>query len=296
MNANSNEVWVPADLDIADKILFGLTFRQVVLLAPIGLGLLGAWRSLTATVPLPLLAAATVPIAAIAFALATVRKDGAGLDQLIWNALKTPKRPVASGNAPASARGPMQLLTGKRHQKAAAPTVPAKGPVRAVSAEGLLDLGPAGWAGAADVGFVNFGLRSGAERASLIAAFARLLHGTDAHLQVCVSTRPVDLSAYLARLAAKRTELQNEPLARAAADHQRWLTRLVASKTLLRREITAVVRCPGRDGAVWAIGQVEAFAAQIGVASHRLDRAELTGRVRYGIDPFGTPESTGRTS
>ncbi|WP_155830121.1 PrgI family mobile element protein [Glycomyces tenuis] len=292
----SNAAWVPADLDLPDKVLFGLTARQVALLAPVALVLLALWRGLVETAPIPVLAAVTAPVAAVAFALATVRKDGASLDRLIWCATATPRRPIAAGQAPEEVRRTLARLTGRAKRSGSAGTAAVHGPVRAIRDNGLVDLGSAGWAAGVDVGFVNFGLRSGTERAALTGAFARLLHSLDAHLQVCVSTRPVDLSRYLAGLEARRTALPAGPLAKAAAAHQAWLAGLVGAKSLLRREITVIARCPDADGAAWAAGQVEAFAAQIGVVAHRLDRAELTARVRYGIDPHGTPATTGRTT
>ncbi len=294
--STNNAVWVPADLDLPDKVLFGLTARQVALLAPVALGLLALWRGLVETAPIPVLAAITAPVAAVSFALATVSKDGASLDRLVWHAARTPRRPTAAGRAPEGARQVLARLTGRARRSGPAGTVAVHGPVRAVRGDGLIDLGAAGWAVGVDVGFVNFGLRSATERAVLTGSFARLLHSLDAHVQVCVSTRPVDLATYLAGLEDRRTALPAGPLASAAAAHQAWLADLVAAKTLLRREITVIARCPDPDGAAWSAGQIEAFAAQIGVSARRLDRAELTARIRYGIDPYGTPTTTGRTS
>ncbi|WP_081913639.1 MULTISPECIES: PrgI family protein [unclassified Glycomyces] len=44
---------VPADVDIEDKILFGLTARQTLILVPVALALLGTWPPSPETFPSP---------------------------------------------------------------------------------------------------------------------------------------------------------------------------------------------------------------------------------------------------
>lgn len=279
-------VSVPADVNVEDKILFGLTARQTLILAPVALGLLAAWRGLVGTVPLPVLLLVTAPLAAAAVALALGRIDGAGLDRIALAAIRQPRRPVAAG-APATA-----VARSIAPVSETGAVAPVRGPVRAVRDDGAIDLGPAGWAVAVDVGFLNFGLRAPSEQAMLCAALARLLCATDAHLQICLSTRPVDLSAYLDGLGASAAAIDAPRLREAAEAHRAWLGEVVASRQLLRREITVTVRCPDAEGARYAAGQVRAMAEGIGVSARLLDRAELTARVRYGIDPYGSPART----
>jgi hypothetical protein len=281
-------VVVPADVDVEDKILFGLTARQTLILAPVALALLGIWRGLAGTVPLAVLLIGTAPLCAAAVALALGRLDGVGLIALA--AIRRPRRPLAAGARTESLDRSLRRLVGERADTGAVATV--HGPVKAVGEDGLIDLGPAGWAAAVDVGFLNFGLRSAAEQATLCAALARLLCSTDAHLQCSLSTRPVDLSVYLEDLGARVSGLEASPLREAAAAHQAWLAEVVGSRQLLRREVTVTVRCADADGARYAAGQVQAMAAGIGVPARLLDRAELTSRVRYGIDPYGSPART----
>jgi hypothetical protein len=288
--SHRGSVIVPADVDVEDKILFGLTARQTLILVPVALGLLGTWRGLVGTVPLAALLIGTAPVAAAAVALALWRLDGASLDRIAFAAIRQPRRPIAAGAPdPAASRALRRPVNGRSDLAA---TAPARGPVRAVRSDGLIDLGPAGWAAAVDVGFVNFGLRSAPEQATLCAALARLLCSTDAHVQICLSTRPVDLSTYLEALHTQAAELRSGALRTAAAGHQAWLSGVIASRQLLRREITVTVRCPDAEGASYASGQVRAMAAGIGVPARLLDRAELTSRARYGIDPYGSPART----
>jgi hypothetical protein len=277
-------VTVPADVDLADKVLWGLTIRQVALLAPVALGLLAVWRVLLGHVPILALLIATAPIAAVALALALVRVDGVGLDRLAWAALRGRRGRVVPGEAEPTAVVAASRLTGRAVRAGRA----MRSPVRGVSADGVIEVGPHGFAVALDVGFVNFTLRSPSEQASLVAAFARLLNSVDCHLQVIVSARPVDLSGYLAALGARCAALESGPLAEAGHAHREWMGRLTTGRSLLRREITVVVTAAHPDGADYAARQVESTAQSLGVEALRLDGAEVAARCRYAIDPFGT--------
>lgn len=278
-------VIVPADIDLADRVLWGLTVRQVALLAPVALGLLAAWRSLLGAVPILVLLIATAPIAALALALALVKVDAVGLDRLAWAAAHGPRGRVAAGEPRSEARSVLTAMLGRSRQSEPRPVT---GPVRRLRPDGVVDLGPAGAAIGLDVGFVNFTLRSSAEQAALVGAFARLLNSVDAHIQVQVTSRPVDLSGHLQALADRTARLEDERLASAAAAHTAWLGRLTAGRSLLRREITVVVRAGRAEAAEYAAGQVEAAAQAMGVTAARLDAAELAARCRYAIDPYGT--------
>ncbi|WP_335989824.1 PrgI family protein [Glycomyces sp. MUSA5-2] len=279
-------VYVPADLDLPDRILFNLTGRQVAILAPAALALWGIWQALAGEVHPVFLIALSAPVAAAAFALAMIRRDGTSLDRLVWAALRTPRAPLAAGSPAPSAGKAAAALTGRRARRTS--VRPAPVPVDGVDKAGVIDLGPAGAAIALDAGCVNFDLRSGAEQGALCDAFARLLHTLEGHLQVCVNHRPIDLTGYLAGLDTRAAELSEGPLRDAARAHRAWLASLTAGHDLLAREITVVVTGPDAEAASLAAAQVEAFFAQIETTCRRLDRAALAERIRYGLDPYGT--------
>src|SRR5436190_17066269 len=94
---------VPGDIERPDKIAFGLTGRQLVILAVTGLLLYAAWTAVAKVVhPLVFLAFA-IPVAAAAFLLAVGRREGISLDAWVLAAL--------------------------RHRRAARRLVPADGPI-----------------------------------------------------------------------------------------------------------------------------------------------------------------------
>ncbi|MFD0784082.1 PrgI family protein, partial [Micromonospora azadirachtae] len=73
---------MPADVDAPDKVAYGLTFRQLAILAVAALAFYGAWRFLHQLVPVPVLVGAAVVLGAVVFAIAVGRRDGLPLD--VW--------------------------------------------------------------------------------------------------------------------------------------------------------------------------------------------------------------------
>ncbi|MCH7229912.1 PrgI family protein [Glycomyces sp. L485] len=274
---------VPADIDIQDRVLFGLTVRQLLMLAPSGLAAGLIWQSLKTTVPPELI----MPLALVPVALCAVvaigRVDGVGLDRLIAAAVTMPRTPLAAG------RGEAASLRMERRGKPVPPAGVLTGPVREVAADGLIDLGAVGFARAVDVRSVNFDLLGPGEQTSMVAALARLCYGLDAHLQIVVATRPVDLSGYVAALDDHAAAHTNPAVAASARTHAAWLAGLVRTQGLLDRQITVVVTAKSAETADRAAGAVGDFAAAIGADWTLLDRAGLCERVRAGVDPFGTP-------
>src|SRR5689334_5201751 len=90
---------VPADVERADRIAFGLTGRQLVILTVTGLVLYAAWPALATVVPPLVFIACALPIVGTAFFVAVGRRDGLGLDVWLLAALRyrrAPRRLVPS--------------------------------------------------------------------------------------------------------------------------------------------------------------------------------------------------------
>ncbi|MEU5874735.1 PrgI family protein [Glycomyces sp. NPDC047369] len=278
-------VYVPADLDLADKVLFGLTARQVAVVTPAALGLWWLWQSFAGQVHPVWLLLVSAPVAAASLALALARKDGATLDRLVWAALRSPRAPLAAGApAPDVVRAAARVAGRRRLTRVR----PLPSPVAGIDERGVLDLGPAGSAVALACQTVNFDLCAPGEQAALCEAFGQLLHTVEGHLQVCLTHRPVDLTGYLTGLDARAEALGDGALRAAAEAHRGWLAHLTAGPGLLAREVTVVVTESDTEAAARAAGQVESFCAQIGAEATRLDRSQLSERVRFALDPFGT--------
>src|SRR5207248_9946565 len=84
---------VPANVERKDSILFGFTFRQVVILTVAGLIIYAAWTALAQVVhPLAFLIGA-IPVAGFAFVLSVGRRDGISLDSWLAHAFRHQRAP-----------------------------------------------------------------------------------------------------------------------------------------------------------------------------------------------------------
>src|SRR5207248_6942454 len=116
----------------SDAILFGFTFRQVVILTVAGLIIYAAWTALAKVVHPLVFILGVIPVAGFAFVLAVGRRDGISLDAWLAHAIRhrrTPHRLVPTdgpiGPAPA-----WMSTTGGRGDKLPLPAplrLPAKG-------------------------------------------------------------------------------------------------------------------------------------------------------------------------
>jgi hypothetical protein len=240
---------VPADVERADRVAFGLTARQLVILTVTGLVLYAAWTALVRVVPPLVFAACCVPILGAAFFLAVGRRDGIGLDVWLlaaWRHRRAPRQLVPSEGpitpAPAwvtTTRGP-----GDRLPLPAPLRLPAKG----ITADGLIDLGPDGTTGLVAASTVAFGLRTPAEQNGLVAGFARWLHSLDGPAQVLVRAQRVDLAHVADRIIAQAPSLLDPALEDAAMAHAAFLDQVATHRELLHRHVTVAVRSTRSPG------------------------------------------------
>src|SRR3954451_12370341 len=84
---------VPADVDAPDRILAGLTSRQVAVLAVAAATAYLGWHALHHVFPTPMLVGLAVPLTGLTFALVVGRRDGLGLDAWLAHALRHARAP-----------------------------------------------------------------------------------------------------------------------------------------------------------------------------------------------------------
>lgn len=241
-------VKIPADVDREDRIVAGLTARQLIILGTAGLVLYGAWQATRAFVPLPLFLAVAVPVAVITVVVAVGQRDGVALDRLLVAAIRhqlTPRRRVFAPEgvpaAPAWATGGAQR--GRRARRAqAVDASPLELPVTGTTDTGVVDLGREGMAVIGVCSTVNFALRTPGEQEALVAAFGRFLHSLSAPAQVLVRVQQLDLTAQITQLRHQATALPHPALERAARSHASFLATLSADTDLLHRQVLLVLR------------------------------------------------------
>jgi hypothetical protein len=232
-------VRIPADLDRPDRILVGLTARQLGILAAGGVA---AWTLVGLLEPLvgrPAAAVLAAPLALAAMALALGWRDGLPLDRLAVAGLgwwRQPRRLVVAPDgippAPAWAGRP------------GPPLAPLAGPICGLDPAGVVDLGGQGWALVCVATPVNLSLRTPAEQQALLAGFARLLHALAGPMQVLVRSDRADLTPLLHTLRERAAALPDPGLEQAALAHARWLEGLTGDREVRRRQLLVVFHQP----------------------------------------------------
>ena len=292
---------IPADVDQPDKVLAGLTARQVAIAAAAAVLIWAGWLAARRVMPLPAFAALAAPAGVAAAALVTGQRDGLPLDRLLlaaWRQRRAPRRLVA---APEGIPAPPAW--------AAPPSPPPAvlAPLwRHIGPDGVIGLGSAGAAAVAAVSTVNFALRSPEEQDALAAAYGRWLNSLTGPVQVLVRAGRADLSAAVAGLRDAAPALPHPALEQAALEHAGFLENLAAERDVLTRQALLIVREPGhgagRPGgtaagrALQRAGEAGRLLAGAGLQVQVLDGGRVTALLAACADPAAPPLPAGRTA
>ena len=290
-------VRIPADVERPDKLLAGLTARQLAIL---GVTAVVLWIGYTATrhlVPPAVFGVVAVPIGAVAAMLALGRFEGVAADRWVssaWRHHRSPHRlvPAPDGITPAPA------FVGAVSPGAAGPLpAPLRLPVAGVRADGIVDLGADGLAIVCRASAVTFALRTPTEQEALVAGFARFLNSLAEPVEVLVRAEPVDLTPAIDALLDSAPALPHPALEVAARGHARFLAELAERRDLLRREVLVVLRQRGGDDAAGRLHRraAEAGAAlgAAGVTLNVLDGSRTAACLARALDPAGTTRLPG---
>jgi hypothetical protein len=286
-------VRIPADLDRPDRILAGLTARQLLMLAAGGLA---AWTIEALTEPLVGLPAAVgvaAPLALAGVALALGWRDGPPLDRLVLAGLgwwRHPRRlvPAPDGVLPPPAwAGP-----------AGPPVAPLTGPIHGLDPPGVVDLGGVGWALVCQATPVNLSLRTPGEQQALLASFARLLHALTGPVQVLVRSDHADLTPLVEQLRERAPGLPHPGLEQAGLAHARWLEGLTGEGGVRRRQLLVVFHQPPTTPSPAAVlrrqaEQAAGLLAAAGVTLTHLDGDAVARVLHAASNPASPPRPVG---
>ncbi|MFF0880447.1 PrgI family protein [Micromonospora aurantiaca (nom. illeg.)] len=284
---------MPADVDAPDKVLYGLTFRQLAILAVAAVIFYGAWRALHAIVPAPVLLGAAVVLGGLVFGLAVGRRDGLPMDMWLASAVRHSRAPRALSTTDTTAKTPdwVQAPASKVMLPA-----PLKLPADAIDDHGEISLGAVKAAMVAATS-VNLALRTADEQAALVDTFGRWLNSLSTPTQIVVSAQPVDLRSAARTLAQAADEMPHPALADAAADHARFLDDLAERRDPLRRQVLIVTRTTsgerGEHAARRRADQTVRSLAGLGVTTRALDGHATTAALAAAADPYRPPRPGG---
>jgi hypothetical protein len=277
-------VRIPADVDRPDRLVAGLTGRQLIILVGTAMLLYLGWSATRTVLPLPVFGLVAVPVGGGAALLALGQRDGMSLDRLLLAAIRQHLQPRHRVAAPEGLRPPPAWITQRMTVTATDATQAGVAPAalhlpaETVTDTGVVDLGEDGLAVLAVASTVNFGLRTPAEQDALVAVFGRYLHSLTNPIQILIRAERLDLSGQIAELRAAAPGLSHPALEQAAREHADYLSQLAGSTDLLRRQVLLVMREP-----VGVTPSTDTGAARrgLGARGHRGDEpTALEGRRR----------------
>lgn len=286
----SERVRLPADVELEDRLAFGLTLRQLTILALAALLAYAVYSFAASLVPLPFALAAAAPLAIAGGVLALGHRDGLPADRLALAAARFLARPRRRVLAPEWSPAPLPGLPARPQ------LAPLELPVRTLLRSGLVELEGGCFCLLLRASSTSFALRSEEEQAALVEAFGRFLNSLADPLQIVVSSEPVELEARAEALQRAALELANAALRRAALGHARFLSQLAAGEQVRRREILLVLsstRARERKAAETALERRAAEAIELlraaGVELRLLRGEEAARRIARSLDPPGPP-------
>ena len=280
---------IPADIERPDKILAGLTARQVAILATASAVLWLIFLAVRRVVPGLVFAGAAAPFAVLTVAVVLGSRDGLSLDRLAVAALRQVRAPRRLVTAPEGAALAPQWA-------GAAPgplPAPLRLPACAIRADGVADLGPEGAAVLIACSTVSFALATPAEQEAMVGVLARWLNSLTGPAQVVIRAERVDLGPAIERLEQAAPSLPHPALEEAALEHAAFLAEVAASRDLLFRQVLVILREPatgaGRDtAAARALRRGETTTralAAAGIAARVLDGTAGCRRDRRRMRP-----------
>jgi hypothetical protein len=290
-------VRIPADIDRPDRILAGLTARQLAILAASGLAAWALATTAAVVLPLPVAVALGAPPALLGVALALGWRDGLPLDRLALAAFHFRRGPRRLVPAPEGVAAPPAWAAATGGTSPA----PLAGPLHNLHHDGVIDLGADGRALLCRASAVNFRLRSQPEQQALIAAFARLLQAVSGPLTIVIRTDRVDLAATVAALRAAAPGLPHPALEQAAGEHADFLADLAARHDVLSRERLLVLREPaGTPEPAAALGrraeQAATVLAAAGVTLTTLGADAAARVLARAANPHAPPRPAGQAA
>lgn len=239
----SERIRLPADVELEDRLAFGLTARQLAILAIAAVAAYVVYRIASSLLPVAAAVALSASVAILGAGAALARYVGLSGDQLARAAVRqllAPSRRVLAPNGrPAPLRGaPAQPRTSALDV-----------PVRAVLKSGVIELADGRFCLLLSASGPAFELRSQEEQAALVESFGRYLNGLVEPIAIYVHGQPANLDRHAARITTNAEELPHPALGRAALAHARFLRELGSGERVRRREILLALSTHARDRA-----------------------------------------------
>jgi hypothetical protein len=277
-----------ADVELEDKLAWGLTARQLVILAVTALLSYALFTAAGSVVPRPLAVAVTVPLALAGVLLALGRRDGLSGDRLALAAIRHLAQPARR----------VTTVQGLPARLQHAPVQPAVGllraPIRSILKSGVIELGDGSHGLLLRATGTSWQLRSEEEQHALAEAYGRWLNSLAEPAAIVVRSEGVELTGHASEIERASTGLAHPALRDCALAYARFLDGL-AGEGLRRRQIVLVLgtRTRGREAAQAALQRRASDAAgllrQAGVELHPLSGEQAAALLFGALEPPGPP-------
>lgn len=280
-----------ADIDLEDKLAWGLTARQLGILAGTALISYVLFTTVGSVAPRLLAAIVTAPFALIGVLLALGRRDGLSGDRLALAFIRHVSVPARRVSAPQGLparlpHAPVQLAVGL-----------LRAPIKAILQSGVVELADGSSRLVCSATGASWQLRSPEEQEALVEAYGRWLNSLSEPVSIVVCSEPVDLAAHAGTVERAATCLADPALRRCAHAHARFLAEL-ASEGLRRRQTLLVLgtRANGREAARVALERrahdATGLLRQAGVELQPLDGQQAAALLFDALEPPGPPAGT----
>src|SRR3954468_21127017 len=133
-------VKIPQNVSMADRVVFGATARQALILGGTAVGLWLTWQTMRSYVP-PLLFAAPAALFLLLLGIAvSTERDGVTVDRLLTAAIRQGLAPRRRVMAPEGVSAPPEFLDTALHGQSHTVPTPLDLPVQGVRDGGAVDL------------------------------------------------------------------------------------------------------------------------------------------------------------
>lgn len=237
----ADRVRLPADVELEDRIAFGLTARQIAILAVAAIVSYAVYTLASSVLPMVLAVALTAPLGILGAGLALARHAGLSGDQLALAAARQLLQPRRRVLAPEGLAAPLPCSPAQPRTSA------LDLPVRAVARSGVVELADGQFCLLLAASGPAFELRSEEEQQGLVEGFGRWLNGLAEPVSIYVHGQPADLDRHAHRVAEAAGSLPHDALAAAARAHAAFLEQLGAGEGVRRREIVLALSTRTRD-------------------------------------------------
>jgi PrgI family protein len=273
-----------------DRLAWGLTARQLVILVLTALLCYGVFAAATSALPLPIAAALAAPFAFLGVALALGRRDGLSGDRLALAAARhltqSPRRVSAPDGLPAALPG----------APAQAGVSLLRVPVRAILQSGVVELADGTSALLLSASGTSWALRSEEEQAALAEAYGKWLNSLVEPTAITVRAERVDLTEHSSAIETAAGALPHPALRRCAQTYARFLAELAREGDgLRRRQILLVLstrtreRETARADLERRAAETESLLHSAGVELHPLDGPEAATVLLDAFEHPGPP-------